>query len=443
MSFFDIPPAAIDRAALEAFLAERLPESLNLDYKRELSESVFETIAAMANTYGGIVLVGVGEDPDETERPLLSPAGVEPSVRERLVNQSYTRFQPPFAPDVVPVPLDDGKVVLVVRVDPRRADRPIVLTRGDNHKIPIRLEARNAPADRYRMAELFAESAVGQAAITGPANWAPESGGTYPLDDRSRPALLIRVALEARIPTDRLDTAMIETEDRRALATALEQSQLSHWLSMQVGKWTRSWSSSPWETSEQRYSNRSAMATLQRRSWLDTGLLAPFIGQASLLLPTGMHVHFGKLALLLDVAYDPYAIFKSEPEKAPRLSVEDIFRLLRALLDTALDTTAPAVFPRILGVPVWERIGPVAYIRTPQLPGSDPQSGVGYFIDVDPYVGSTTPPNLELVAADFAVPRSFDIGEPERRGEVARQWLTRLFLDMGLERFEDELDTLN
>jgi predicted HTH transcriptional regulator len=130
LSFFDLPPAAIDRSALDAFLAERLAESLNLDYKQELSDGVFETIAAMANTYGGIILVGVAEDPDHPTRPLLPPVGVDVDVRERLINQSYTRLQPPFAPDVVPVPIEGGKVVLVIRVDSGRADRPIVLTRA-------------------------------------------------------------------------------------------------------------------------------------------------------------------------------------------------------------------------------------------------------------------------------------------------------------------------
>jgi pimeloyl-ACP methyl ester carboxylesterase len=125
MSFFDLPPAAIDTAALDGFLAEQLPESVNLDYKKELSASVYETIAAMANTYDGIVLVGVDEDGNDLPRPVLPPVGVRSGDRERLVNQAYTCLQPPFVLDVVPITLPGGVDVLVVRVDSSRVDRPI------------------------------------------------------------------------------------------------------------------------------------------------------------------------------------------------------------------------------------------------------------------------------------------------------------------------------
>jgi Schlafen, AlbA_2 len=445
MSFFDLPAAAINPDALSAFLNERLPEGLNLDYKRELSASVFETIAAMANTYGGIILVGVDEDPSEPTRPLLPAVGVDASVRERLVNQSYTLLQPPFSPDVVPVSLDDGKVVLVIRVDPLRADRPIVLTRGDSHKIPIRLEARNAPADRHRMAELFAEAAGRSTVPAGPGNWAFESGGTYPLDDRSRPALAVRIALEAPVPIDRLDAAVIDTVDRDSLANALEQSPLAAWLSVQTSRLATSWSTGMWEPSDQPYSNRSSMATLQKRSSFDSGADMPFIGQATLALPTGLRLYSGRLALLLDAAYDPDPLPTSptaERRRRPRLSLEDIYRLLRALVDTALDVAAPAVFPRILGVPVWERLGPVVYLHTPHAPNAPNSSGIGNFLALDSYVGRT-PPDLDLLAMTFLAPRFLDVDDLGSRHEIVAQWLTRLLLDMGLERFENDLSGLD
>lgn len=349
MSFFDLPPSAITHAALDAFLQERLPESLNLDYKRELGDRVFETIAAMANTYGGIVLIGVDEDPQDPTRPQLPPLGVGRDERERLVNQSYTRFRPPFAPDVVPVPLPGGNEVLVVRVDPSRAERPIVLTRGDDHKIFVRLEARNAPADRYRMAALFAEPPGTQAATVGVGDWNLMNRGPYPLDDRERSALAVRVAIEAQLPPDRLGHAIIDTQSRHDLAEAMRQSALSGWLEneMQSGGRGESWTASDWIPLQAPHSNLSWNATLRWRARFHDGPEAWVGGQVSILLPAA-NATSGRLALLVDATFDPLPLlaqFDNEPASIPgrvrigfseRLSVRSLCELLLAMLRTVM-----------------------------------------------------------------------------------------------------------
>jgi hypothetical protein len=457
VSFFDLPPASIDFQALDAFLTERLPESLNLDYKRQLSDGVFETIVAMANTYGGIVLVGVDEDPNDPTRPLVPPVGVDPAERERLVNQSYTRFQPPFAPDVVPVPLPDGKVVLVIRVDAARAERPVVLTRKDDNRILVRFEARNASADRYRMASLFSEPAVDVAAAISPGNWHPQTQGTYPIDDRVRPALIARIAVEARIPFERLDRAMIDTTDRNELSRVMEHSPLSLWLSNQVGKWANSWSSSTWRPLAASHSNRSWAATLRWRGSFDSGVEVPIGGQVALMLPAGQNVYSGRLTLLVDASYDPDPLrsvavsdeldpLRTVAEQSrgqltprPRLDVEDLYYMLLALLDTAVEVVPPATFPRILGVPLWERIGPTAYLHT--YPGPTNDTGLGHFLNVDRYRGHSQT-NLELPGATFVVPRTLGMEDSAARSQVVKEWLSRLLLDMNLARFEGDLGAL-
>jgi hypothetical protein len=104
------------------------------------------------------------------------------------------------------------------------------------------------------------------------------------------------------------------------------------------------------------------------RRYDDAGVQTPFLGQASLLLPSSSHLISGRIALLLDAAYDPDPLVAESnllPSR-PLLDLEGIYQLLRALLDTALDVAAPATFPRILGVPAWERIGPVVYLYSPR-----------------------------------------------------------------------------
>jgi predicted HTH transcriptional regulator len=60
---------------MRTLVAQNLPESLTLEYKEQYSSSLVETVAAMANSYGGLILVGVTyqlgrKDVDHEGRPL-------------------------------------------------------------------------------------------------------------------------------------------------------------------------------------------------------------------------------------------------------------------------------------------------------------------------------------------------------------------------------------
>ena len=56
---------------VEAFCDEGIQENRTLDYKEEFPSHLENTIAAMANTFGGVVLIGVAEDDDS--RPAGHP----------------------------------------------------------------------------------------------------------------------------------------------------------------------------------------------------------------------------------------------------------------------------------------------------------------------------------------------------------------------------------
>ena len=47
---------------VEAFCQQRVPEGTYLDYKQDFPKHLQKTIAAMANTLGGVILIGVAED---------------------------------------------------------------------------------------------------------------------------------------------------------------------------------------------------------------------------------------------------------------------------------------------------------------------------------------------------------------------------------------------
>ncbi|MFB7781912.1 helix-turn-helix domain-containing protein [Streptomyces vinaceus] len=158
---FTAPTSAIDAGMVRSFLDLRLEESFTIDYKRNI-DSVAETVAAMANTYGGIVLIGVDSDPKDQNLPGL-PCGVKPSDKDKLVNKMVTVFDPPgWCPDVIPVTIE-AKTLLVVRIDPDTVPRPLL----HSGAAKVRVDGRNSTADRRLLQLLFQQDAVEPTVVPG------------------------------------------------------------------------------------------------------------------------------------------------------------------------------------------------------------------------------------------------------------------------------------
>jgi hypothetical protein len=136
-----------------------------IEYKRELGNGrkTLEAITALANTFGGVVLVGV----DEEKRGLDRLVGVSASERARLVSLCWSQLTPPFSPEIVPISLgSDELYILAVVVNTDYVRRPIMLNQGN--KILVRLEGENQPPDWYRLRDLFTEQAPSYQDITLP-----------------------------------------------------------------------------------------------------------------------------------------------------------------------------------------------------------------------------------------------------------------------------------
>jgi hypothetical protein len=133
---------------VQDLLEQNLLEGRNLEYKEQFSSRLVETVAAMANTYGGIVLVGV-----DSTRHLV---GVPESTVDQIANACHEKLEPPWEPEIISLPLAAGEdsFLLVLRVQTERAPRPVLI----DGKAFIRLTGRNAPADRGQLARLFAEA---------------------------------------------------------------------------------------------------------------------------------------------------------------------------------------------------------------------------------------------------------------------------------------------
>jgi predicted HTH transcriptional regulator len=134
-------------ARVRALVQQVGPEMPTVEYKEKLAESVARGVAALANTYGGVMLIGVTD-----HRKIV---GVKESVIEGAAEQCANKIEPPYVPDIIPVPLDDGSglFVLVLRVVPGHYRRPLLID-GIAY---VRHHNTTHPADWQRLADLFAE----------------------------------------------------------------------------------------------------------------------------------------------------------------------------------------------------------------------------------------------------------------------------------------------
>ena len=145
-------------------------ESQTLEFKAEYASSLVRSIAAMANTYGGMILVGVKDKAAPGEDRVI---GVDTqNVLDQIVNGCFEKFDPPWEPKFTVVPLDDdsGRSVIVIKIDANAAPRPLLM----DMKAPIRLSGRNAWADRDRLLALAREDRIAEAVPMGQHVTAPQ-----------------------------------------------------------------------------------------------------------------------------------------------------------------------------------------------------------------------------------------------------------------------------
>jgi hypothetical protein len=148
---FEAPATDVTLDMVQDFVDLKIREGLTVEYKRA-GDKPIEAVAALANTYGGLLLVGVAEGERGVPSEIL---GAPMGEKEKLINQMATRFDPPWTPEVIEVPCGEAgdKVVLVVRIDRATVPRPVVL----DGAIFVRLDARNAKANRQMMRMLLDE----------------------------------------------------------------------------------------------------------------------------------------------------------------------------------------------------------------------------------------------------------------------------------------------
>jgi len=122
------------------FCNEQIRENISLDYKVAIDTSISKTIAAMANTWGGLIVIGAEDDDSKPSLPLR---GVEfkEHLREQINNIILGNITPPVFPEIQVCPSEDNKTALIVIKVPQSNTTPHAI-RGST-RVYIRTDTSN------------------------------------------------------------------------------------------------------------------------------------------------------------------------------------------------------------------------------------------------------------------------------------------------------------
>jgi hypothetical protein len=130
---------------VETFCNQRIAENAYLDYKEDFPGHLDRTIAAMANTMGGVILIGVAEDGQG--KPVVPAKGIQMvrGLEDRVMNTILGNIAPPLFPEIAVCPNSTGdKATLVIRVHPSEQTPHVT---HDNTRVYIRTGNRNNPEE--------------------------------------------------------------------------------------------------------------------------------------------------------------------------------------------------------------------------------------------------------------------------------------------------------
>lgn len=164
-------------AALEAFTRIKLPETDRpqegylLDFKETWNVSGLRAVAAFANTFGGILLVGVSEQQGRANQ-FVGIQTQRQELKTSIASSIATNIAPTPAYEIrdVAFPTDPSRHLCIVRV--RRGNSLYLLTKKGDHPVYVRNEDESRPANAAELQALLATRFVsGQAIHTDPVEY--------------------------------------------------------------------------------------------------------------------------------------------------------------------------------------------------------------------------------------------------------------------------------
>jgi len=234
VDLFTAPAELIDEDSVRRFVADAIAaswqaESRVVEFKRERNSSnVVKTVAAMSNTDGGLIFVGVDEaTPDD---PVI---GVPASEIDSIVGQLRTHL-PSVPVETISVRLTDspGDVVVLLRIDADRVDVPVAL----DGRVLVRVPGANVGARREEIVSLVQRNAH-TSLDAGFGQIPPDVANTRMWDDSEPGPAEVRIHATFVLPRYAPIRAWLGTPLIDALGATLESSPVPNRLRSQ---WIRS-----------------------------------------------------------------------------------------------------------------------------------------------------------------------------------------------------------
>jgi hypothetical protein len=229
-------------------------ESLTFEVKEKLNKgNIADAVAALSNSDGGVVLVGV-KDKDTTGEDRI--VGVPKSEHDAVASNLHALI-PEAMPEIIPVAIPGGdRLVLVLRVDADAVPHPVTVS----GKVLFRIPGHSVPTDRRRILDLAARDQAAPGTEHAKMDvgrrpwqpkdtvlWQPTEIGLWPTDETGKEAQLrsgvLRVAGGLELPRRVLDRPWLGLATRQAALDALNNSPL---------RFSPNWFLTTWDTVEAR-----------------------------------------------------------------------------------------------------------------------------------------------------------------------------------------------
>jgi hypothetical protein len=156
MEMFTIPLEQINYEKIEAFCKEQIAEGETIEYKSDFPSDLEKSISAMANTYGGIILIGVKADKIRNV-PILPIEGRDlvEGLEEKVTSICLGKIYPPYFPlvKICPLPNEKGenKCVVFIRVYESNQTPHAI---NNNTDVYLRIKSQNEPFRKATVDEI-------------------------------------------------------------------------------------------------------------------------------------------------------------------------------------------------------------------------------------------------------------------------------------------------
>ena len=156
---FTLPFEQINYEKIEAFCKEQIPEGETIEYKSDFPSDLEKSISSMANTYGGIILIGIKADKTGNV-PIIPIEGRDLSegLEEKITSICLRKIYPPYFPlvKVCPLPTEKGENKCVVFIRVYESDQtPHAI--NHNTEVYVRIRSQNEPLDKVKLRKAMLE----------------------------------------------------------------------------------------------------------------------------------------------------------------------------------------------------------------------------------------------------------------------------------------------